>query len=37
LLHPQELIGDRITLAQAPQALIAMDKNRSAGMTIIQP
>ena len=37
LLSPQKLIGERISLDQAPQALMLMEENRSAGMTIIQP
>lgn len=37
LLHPEDLIGDRITLEETPQALIAIDGNPSAGMTIIKP
>lgn len=37
LLHPEHLIAASITLEKAPQALMAMDGNRSAGMTIIKP
>ena len=37
LLHPEELIGDRITLDEAPRAIMAMDGHRSAGITIIKP
>ena len=37
LLHPEYLISASITLEGAPPALMAMDGNRSAGMTIIKP
>lgn len=37
LLHPEDLIGSSITLNETPQALMAMDGNRNAGMTIIKP
>ncbi len=37
LLQPEKLISGRITLEQAPAALIAMDSDRSPGMTIIKP
>lgn len=34
-LQPQKLIGQEITLAQAPAALMAMDKFEGSGMTVI--
>jgi alcohol dehydrogenase len=37
LLFPQMLIGERISLEQAPQALMMMAKDHRAGMTIIMP
>jgi alcohol dehydrogenase len=34
-LHPERLIGDRISLAEAPQALVAMDQFGRTGVTVI--
>ena len=37
LLHPERLITGNISLESAPAALMAMDGQRSAGITIINP
>ena len=37
LLHPERLIAGKISLESAPKALMAMDGQRSAGITIINP
>ena len=37
LLHPKRLMAGKITLESAPEALVAMDETRSAGITIINP
>lgn len=35
MLHPERLIGDRISLEEAPQALAAMDDFHNTGVTVI--
>ena len=37
LLHPDRLITGKISLENAPKALMAMNGERSAGITIINP
>jgi hypothetical protein len=34
-LHPEKLIATTILLAEAPAALMAMDKERAPGITVI--
>jgi threonine dehydrogenase-like Zn-dependent dehydrogenase len=34
-LDPARLVGDRISLAEAPNALMSMDKFQSVGATVI--